>query len=109
MHRNLRASQGKQQEEHKQPYALNTISFTLDAAAHDFNLRSDTREGAKHTAAGCMKEATTTLTRAGFKKFRCASILIAAIETMHMIKKGQLNCPEGQVSSAAEQFYSLAF
>jgi len=28
---------------------------------------------------------------------------------MHMIKKGQLNCPDGQVTSAADQFYSLAF
>jgi putative transposase len=44
----------------------------------------------------------------GFKSFRCASILIAGIETMHMIKKGQLDCPEGQASSAADQFYSLA-
>jgi putative transposase len=46
--------------------------------------------------------------RLGFKSFRCASILIAGIETMHMIKKGQLDCPEGQVASAADQFYSLA-
>ena len=46
--------------------------------------------------------------RLGFKSFRCASILIAGIETMHMIKNGQLDCPEGQVASAADQFYSLA-
>jgi len=45
----------------------------------------------------------------GFKKFHCATKLIAGIETMHMIKKGQLNCPDGQVTSAADQFYSLAF
>jgi putative transposase len=45
----------------------------------------------------------------GFKSFRCASILIAGIEIMHMIKKGQLDCSEGQASSAAEKFYSLAF
>jgi putative transposase len=45
----------------------------------------------------------------GFKSFRCASILIAGIETMHMIKKGQLDCPKAQASSAASQFYSLAF
>ena len=45
----------------------------------------------------------------GFKDFRCASILIAGIEIMHMIKKGQLDCPEGHASSAADQFYSLAF
>ena len=45
----------------------------------------------------------------GFKSFRCASILIAGIETMHMIKKGQLNCSKAKTSSAASQFYSLAF
>jgi len=45
----------------------------------------------------------------GFKTFHSATRLIAGIETMHMIKKGQLNCPEGHVASAAEQFYSLAF
>jgi len=28
---------------------------------------------------------------------------------MHMIKKGQMTCPEGQIMSAADQFYSLAF
>jgi putative transposase len=44
----------------------------------------------------------------GFKEFRCARKLIDGIETMHMIKKGQLDCPEGQASSAADQFYSLA-
>ena len=45
----------------------------------------------------------------GFKSFRCACVLIAGIETMHMIRKGQLECPGGQASSAAKQFYSLAF
>lgn len=44
----------------------------------------------------------------GFKSFRCASILIAGVETMHMIRKGQLDYPEGQALSAAVQFYSLA-
>jgi len=45
----------------------------------------------------------------GFKSFRGAQKLLAGIEAMHMIKKGQLHCPNGQVMSAAEQFYSLAF
>lgn len=45
----------------------------------------------------------------GLKTFRCARIILDGIETMHMIKTGQLNCPEGQVASAASQFYSLAF
>ena len=45
----------------------------------------------------------------GFKSFRCARALIAGIETMHMIKKGQLDGSQGQASSAAAKFYSLAF
>ncbi len=44
----------------------------------------------------------------GFKDFDCARRLIAGIETMHMVKKGQLDCPEGQALSAADPFYSLA-
>jgi putative transposase len=44
----------------------------------------------------------------GFQTFRCARILLAGIETVHMIKKGQLDCSDGQGASAAEQFYSLA-
>ena len=45
----------------------------------------------------------------GFKTFRCARILIAGIEVMHMIRKGQLGAIKDQASSAANQFYSLAF
>jgi transposase-like protein len=45
----------------------------------------------------------------GFKDFHRAIKLLPGIETMHMIRKGQLDCPKGQVTSAAEQFYSLAF
>ena len=45
----------------------------------------------------------------GFKDFHCARRLIAGIETMHMVKKGQLDCPKGEALSAADQFYSLAF
>jgi putative transposase len=45
----------------------------------------------------------------GFKSTRCARIILAGIETMHMIRKGQLDCPEGQALSEACQFYSLAF
>jgi putative transposase len=45
----------------------------------------------------------------GFKTFRCARIIIACIETMHMIRKGQLADFKDQISSAANQFYSLAF
>ena len=45
----------------------------------------------------------------GFKSSRCARILIAGIETMHMIRKGQLGNIKDKDSSAASQFYSLAF
>jgi transposase-like protein len=44
----------------------------------------------------------------GFKSFWSARSIIAGIETMHMIRKGQLDCPNGQPASAANQFYSLA-
>ena len=40
----------------------------------------------------------------GFKSSRCASILIAGIESMHMIKKGQLDRPKAQASSADDRF-----
>ena len=45
----------------------------------------------------------------GFKTFRSARIIIAGIETMHMIRKGQLADTKYKASSAADQFYSLAF
>lgn len=45
----------------------------------------------------------------GSKSFRCARILIAGIALMHMIRKGQLDCAEGQVSPAASRFYSRVF
>jgi transposase-like protein len=45
----------------------------------------------------------------GFKSFWSAQKLIAGIETMHMVKKWQLRCPNRQPMSAAEQFYSMAF
>jgi hypothetical protein len=35
--------------------------------------------------------------------------IIAGIETMHMIKKGQLDVVKDKASSAADMFYSLAF
>ncbi|GAA0760651.1 hypothetical protein GCM10009107_43390 [Ideonella azotifigens] len=43
----------------------------------------------------------------GFKSFWSAAKIIACIETMHMINRGQMTCPDGQVISAANQFYSL--
>ncbi|MBC7413470.1 MAG: DDE-type integrase/transposase/recombinase [Herminiimonas sp.] len=45
----------------------------------------------------------------GFKTFCCARIIIAGIGTLHMIRKGQLGDIKDQTSSAANQFFSLAF
>lgn len=53
-----------------------------------------------HAAARCFFEQAVR-PMLGFKSFRCARALIAGIETMHMIKKGQMECLEGQASSAA--------
>ena len=44
----------------------------------------------------------------GFKSFHCPRAILAGIETMHMIKKGQLDRTKARASSAAHQFYSLA-
>ena len=44
----------------------------------------------------------------GFKSFWSARIIIAGIETMHRIRKGQLDCPANSTMSAADQFYRTA-
>ena len=44
----------------------------------------------------------------GFKSLWSASSILARIETMHMVRKEQLDCPNAQASSPASQFYSLA-
>ena len=44
----------------------------------------------------------------GFKSFWAARRILEGVETMHMIRKGQLNCPKGSTTSVAQQFYSLA-
>jgi transposase-like protein len=44
----------------------------------------------------------------GFKSFRSAARIIAGIETMHRVEKGQLGCPGGLAFSLAACFYSLA-
>jgi transposase-like protein len=46
-------------------------------------------------------------TMMGFKDFRCARIILSAIEVMHMIRKGQMKTTKGTSPSAAKQFYSL--
>jgi putative transposase len=42
----------------------------------------------------------------GFKDFRCARIVLSGIETIHMIRKGQMK-DSGVTRTAAHQFYSL--
>lgn len=44
----------------------------------------------------------------GFKSFRRAQTLLAGIELIHMIRKGQYQHPKNQSLSPAEQFYFLA-
>ena len=41
----------------------------------------------------------------GFKSFWSARIIFAGIGTLHMIKKGQLDCSGGQTLSPANQFH----
>ena len=47
-----------------------------------------------------------TMPMMGFKDFRCARIILSGIETMHMIRKGQMK-DSGVTRTAADQFYSL--
>jgi len=44
----------------------------------------------------------------GFKSFRAASNVLAGIELMHMIRKGQMIVTKGDELSFADQFYALA-
>ena len=43
-----------------------------------------------------------------FKSFRSAKSVLAGIELMHMIRKGQLMMEGNNASSFADQFYALA-
>jgi transposase-like protein len=44
----------------------------------------------------------------GFKSFKAAKSVLAGIELMHMIRKGQLNFAGSEERSFADQFYALA-
>ena len=44
----------------------------------------------------------------GFKSFRAAGNVLAGIELMHMIRKGQMMIAKGVDLSFADQFYALA-
>jgi putative transposase len=44
----------------------------------------------------------------GFKSFSAARAILAGIELMHMIRKGQMIVEEGAKPTFAEQFYALA-
>ena len=43
-----------------------------------------------------------------FKSFRCAGCVLAGVELMHMIRKGQLAIDDADAMSFAGQFYALA-
>lgn len=43
----------------------------------------------------------------GFKSFRRAQTILAGIELIHMIRKGQLQHPQSDGLSHAKQFYLL--
>jgi transposase-like protein len=44
----------------------------------------------------------------GFKSFRRAQTILAGIELIHMMRKGQFRHPADDELSSAEQFYLLA-
>ena len=44
----------------------------------------------------------------GFKNFHAAERMLAGIEVMAMIKKGQMNPPTGDKKTPAEMFYAPA-
>jgi putative transposase len=44
----------------------------------------------------------------GFKSFQSAKSVLAGIELMHMIRKGQCNMVDSNNMSFGEQFYALA-
>lgn len=44
----------------------------------------------------------------GFKSFRRAQTILAGIELVHMIRKGQYQQPGGGMLSPAEPFYLMA-
>ena len=46
--------------------------------------------------------------RLGFKSFLSAKIILAGIELMHMIRKGQFNLNSSNTLSHAQQFYAFA-
>jgi putative transposase len=43
-----------------------------------------------------------------FKSFRCAGCVLAGVELMHMIRKGQVAIDDADAMSFADQFYALA-
>lgn len=44
----------------------------------------------------------------GFKSFRAAANVLAGVELMHMIRKGQFVIEGAATMSFADQFYALA-
>jgi transposase-like protein len=100
--------------------AGNTVDFLLrahrgKAAARRYFEKAIDRNGAPETVtmdkSGANLAALQAIKRRirlmmGFKNFRCARIILSGIETIHMIRKGQMK-DDGVTRTAAAQFYSL--
>jgi transposase-like protein len=98
--------------------AGNTVDFLLrahrdKAAARRYFEKAIGQNGAPETVtmdkSGANLAALQAIKRRirpmmGFKDFRCARIILSGIETMHMIRKGQMKA-DGIARAAAEQFY----
>src|ERR1700709_1288016 len=100
--------------------AGHTVDFLLrahrgKAAARRYFEKAIDRNGAPETVtmdkSGANLAALQAIKRRirlmmGFKNFRCARIILSGIETIHMIRKGQMK-DDGVTRTAAAQFYSL--
>jgi len=102
---------------HGVPEKITTDKSGADTAA-TVRMRADSGAGIEMRQSKCLNDLIGQDHRAikrvvrpmlGFKAFRCARAIIAGIETMHMIKKGQLEFVKDGTSSAADKFYSSAF
>ncbi len=100
--------------------AGNTVDFLLrahrgKAAARRYFEKAIDRNGAPETVtmdkSGANLAALQAIKRRirlmmGSENFRCARIILSGIETIHMIRKGQMK-DDGVTRTAAAQFYSL--